>query len=128
MDTAIARVASRMRQGGHDIPEKVIRRRFAAGLRNLEQAYKAAVDSWAVYDNGAMNPSLSIGVIPMNNKDISTAKDPDLRSSLAALQRAALLARQTAIQTNTNIVVVQDGQLVFIDAATLRQQNAEHES
>lgn len=64
----------------------------------------------------------------MNNKDISTAKDPDLRSSLAALQRAALLARQTAIQTNTNIVVVQDGQLVFIDAATLRQQDAEHES
>ena len=58
----------------------------------------------------------------MNNKDISTAKDPDLRSSLAALQRAALLAWQTAIQTNTNIVVVQDGQLVFIDAATLREQ------
>jgi hypothetical protein len=58
----------------------------------------------------------------MNNKDISTAKDPDLRSSLAALQRAALLARQTAIQTGTNIVVVQNGRLEFIDAATLREQ------
>jgi hypothetical protein len=58
----------------------------------------------------------------MNNKDISTAKDPDLRSSLAALQRAALLARQTAIQTGTNIVVVQNGRLEFIDAATLQKQ------
>jgi hypothetical protein len=58
----------------------------------------------------------------MNNKDISTAKDPDLRASLAALQRAALLARQTAIQTGTDIVVVQDGQPVVIEAATLRQQ------
>ena len=58
----------------------------------------------------------------MNNKDISTAKDPDLRSSLAALQRAALSARQTAIQTGTNIVVVQNGRLEFIDAATLREQ------
>mgnify|MGYP002630227716 CR=1 FL=1 len=57
-DTAIARVASRVRQGGHDIPEMVIRRRFAAGLRNLEQVYKAAVDSWAVYDNGGNEPIL----------------------------------------------------------------------
>jgi hypothetical protein len=58
----------------------------------------------------------------MNNKDISTAKDPDLRASRAALQRAALLARQTAIQTGTDIVVVHDGQPVIIEAATLRQQ------
>jgi predicted ABC-type ATPase len=58
MDIAIARVASRVRQGGHDIPEMVIRRRFAAGLRNLEQAYKAAVDSWAVHDNGGNEPIL----------------------------------------------------------------------
>ena len=58
MDTAIARVASRVRQGGHDIPEMVIRRRFAAGLRNLEQVYNAAVDSWAVYDNGGNEPIL----------------------------------------------------------------------
>ena len=34
-DAAIARVAERVRQGGHDIPESVIRRRFAAGLRHF---------------------------------------------------------------------------------------------
>jgi predicted ABC-type ATPase len=57
-EVAIARVASRVRQGGHDIPEDVIRRRFAAGLRNLEKAYKAAVNAWAVYDNAGRSPIL----------------------------------------------------------------------
>lgn len=57
-ETAIARVAERVRQGGHDIPEAVIRRRFAAGLRHLEEAYKSAVDTWAKYDNVGEKPAL----------------------------------------------------------------------
>lgn len=57
-EAAIARVAMRVRQGGHDIPEKVIRRRFDAGLRNLERAYKSAVDAWAVYNNSGEKPEL----------------------------------------------------------------------
>ena len=48
----------------------------------------------------------------MNAKDISTAKNPDLRGSLAAMQRAATLAREIAIQTNTNIVIEENGKLV----------------
>jgi len=47
-----------VRHGGHDIPEMVIRRRFAAGLRNLEQRYKAVVNTWAVYDNAGEDPKL----------------------------------------------------------------------
>jgi predicted ABC-type ATPase len=58
VEAAIARVAERVRQGGHDIPEDVIRRRFDAGLRNLESVYKAAVDTWAVYDNSGESPKL----------------------------------------------------------------------
>jgi predicted ABC-type ATPase len=57
-ETAIARVAERVRQGGHDIPAAVIRRRFAAGLRNFEEAYKSVVDSWARYDNVGERPAL----------------------------------------------------------------------
>lgn len=57
-ETAIARVAERVRQGGHDIPEAVIRRRFAAGLRNLESTYKSEVDTWAKYDNAGERPTL----------------------------------------------------------------------
>ncbi len=50
-ETAIARVASRVRQGGHDIPESVIRRRFAASRENFRQHHQNAVDDWAHYDN-----------------------------------------------------------------------------
>jgi predicted ABC-type ATPase len=50
-ETAIERVAERVRQGGHDFPEAVIRRRFAARRRNFEQYYRDAVDDWSLYDN-----------------------------------------------------------------------------
>ena len=58
VDLAIARVAERVRQGGHDIPEDVIRRRFEAGRRNFEHQYRAAVDAWALYDNAGEEPVL----------------------------------------------------------------------
>lgn len=56
VETAIARVAARVRQGGHDIPESAIRRRFDTGWRNFHQRYKRAVDDWAVYDNAGVEP------------------------------------------------------------------------
>jgi len=58
----------------------------------------------------------------MKTKDISEAKDPDLRASMAALERAALQARKTAIQTGTNLVIVKDGQLLRIPPEELSQQ------
>ena len=61
----------------------------------------------------------------MNAKDISKAKNPDFRGSLAAMQRAAALARETAIQTNANIVIEKDGKLVWISADELRRQASE---
>ncbi|WP_256645670.1 AAA family ATPase [Thermomonas paludicola] len=56
--TAIDRVATRVQQGGHDIPEAVIRRRFSSGLRNFDAVYKAEVDDWALYDNSGDEPVL----------------------------------------------------------------------
>jgi len=50
-EVAIARVSERVQQGGHDIPEPVIRRRFDAGIRNFQTSYKHLVDSWAKFDN-----------------------------------------------------------------------------
>jgi len=51
--------------------------------------------------------------------DIASAQNPDLRNSLAAMQRAARMARQTAIQTGTGIIIVQDGQLIRVSAEEL---------
>ncbi len=60
----------------------------------------------------------------MKTKDITEAKDPDLRSSGAALLRAAALARKTAISTDTHLIVMKDGQLTRIPAQALREQVA----
>ncbi len=57
-EEAIARVAQRVRQGGHDIPEAVIRRRFDAGLNNFRQFYGPCADAWALYDNSGNRPVL----------------------------------------------------------------------
>ena len=47
VDTAIERVA----QGGHAIPEAVIRRRFETGWRHFSRLYRPLLDAWQVYDN-----------------------------------------------------------------------------
>jgi predicted ABC-type ATPase len=57
-EEAIARVAQRVRQGGHDVPEATIRRRFAAGRANFERLYAPRVDAWALYDNSGPTPVL----------------------------------------------------------------------
>lgn len=54
---AINRVRQRVKQGGHNIPEQVIRRRFNRGLENIE-AYKMIVTSWQVFDNSVTPPIL----------------------------------------------------------------------
>lgn len=53
----------------------------------------------------------------MNMQPIESARDSDLRLSKAALQRAALRARELAVQTGTSLVVVQHGVLKQINPA-----------
>ena len=58
----------------------------------------------------------------MNQEGLPKATHADIRGSLAAMRRAAASARTTAIQTNTAIVLVRDGQPVRISAAELRKR------
>jgi predicted ABC-type ATPase len=57
-DLAVERVRQRVVQGGHNIPEPDIRRRFDRGLVNLHQRYRAAVDAWQIYDASQWPPVL----------------------------------------------------------------------
>ena len=50
-ELCIARVASRVRRGGHSIPEDVIRRRYQSVLRNFFQLYLSLADSWEMVQN-----------------------------------------------------------------------------
>jgi len=51
-------VAQRVKQGGHHIPEDVIRRRHIAGKENFQKLYAPLVDAWALYDNAGEVPIL----------------------------------------------------------------------
>lgn len=55
-EMAIARVAERVRGGGHSVPEAVIRRRYERGLRNFFSLYRPLADSWQVLDNSEHGP------------------------------------------------------------------------
>jgi hypothetical protein len=55
----------------------------------------------------------------LSKHDISQAKSPELRGSMAAARCIAAMARKTAIQTGTGIVVSRDGKPVRIPAAEL---------
>ena len=48
-----------------------------------------------------------------------------VRDGLAALRRAAEMARDIAIQTDTGIVIVREGKTVFVSAEELRRERAE---
>jgi hypothetical protein len=58
----------------------------------------------------------------MTQQEISKAKDPDLQASVAAIQRAAQLARKIAMQTGTAIVIARDKKMVRISADELRKE------
>ncbi|MDR0276080.1 MAG: hypothetical protein LBI48_12250 [Burkholderiaceae bacterium] len=62
----------------------------------------------------------------MNPHDLSKAKDPDIRNSLAAMGRAAEMARQIVVQTNTALILVQDGKIVRIPPDQLREPDKPH--
>jgi len=57
-EMAIERVAGRVQQGGHHIPETVVRRRYARGLRNLFELYTPIVSNVYVFDGTAFPPIL----------------------------------------------------------------------
>jgi predicted ABC-type ATPase len=58
VELAIERVRTRVAEGGHNIPEKVIRRRYFSGIINLFELYIPICDYWMITDNS--NPNLRL--------------------------------------------------------------------
>lgn len=57
----------------------------------------------------------------MTQDELLLAKDKDLPASLAAMRRAARMARELAVRTDTAIVVMRNHQAVRITADELRK-------
>jgi predicted ABC-type ATPase len=55
---SLKRVAERVRQGGHHIPEATVLRRFDRGWENFLNLYRPVADAWAIYENSESIPQL----------------------------------------------------------------------
>ena len=55
---AVARVAERVRDGGHNVPHETVRRRYGKGLRNLFGLYEEIASTWRLYDASGSEPQL----------------------------------------------------------------------
>ena len=70
-ELAISRVATRVKEGGHHIPEEVIRRRYKAGLKNFFNLFLSRVDNWLFVNNSGDSYAIiaegSMNEITVNN-------------------------------------------------------------
>ncbi len=52
----LERVAGRVREGGHNIPDDDVRRRYRRGIQNFLTVYRQLADFWIVFDNSGLWP------------------------------------------------------------------------
>lgn len=57
-ELALSRVRARVLEGGHDVPEVVLRRRFDRSIRNFLLLYRPLGDSWMLFDNSGAAPAV----------------------------------------------------------------------
>jgi predicted ABC-type ATPase len=57
-EEALVRIKSRVAQGGHNIPDNIVCRRFTSSLHNFKTIYRFEVDAWYWYDNSGDKPQL----------------------------------------------------------------------
>jgi predicted ABC-type ATPase len=126
-DFAVNRVRQRVAEGGHHVPEEVIRRRMEKGWRNFQEIYVSIVDEWVLYDGTANTPVVvERGSNPRLPGDQQmTVKDPSLiyateeqkktltqaELGLIALKRAAIKARRRAIATQGYVATWRNGKM-----------------
>ena len=66
VELAKERVALRVSQGGHDVPDDVIERRFHLGLKNFFELYSSIVDEWTFVEN-SKNGIVTLAKLTQNN-------------------------------------------------------------
>lgn len=73
-DLAVSRVARRVKEGGHHIPEDIIRRRYKSGLENFFRLFLPKVDNWLFVNNsGDSYEIVAEGVVndvTINNEEL----------------------------------------------------------
>ena len=55
-ELALARIKDRVVDGGHDVPEPDVKRRFYRSINNFFKLYRPLLDSWILFDNSGAIP------------------------------------------------------------------------
>ncbi len=71
---ALERIQLRIQNGGHRVPEVIVRRRFSRSLPNFLRFYKPLADSWTIFDNSGDVPKM----IAFEESGKIEILDPDL--------------------------------------------------
>ena len=82
-DLAIERVKTRVLEGGHNIPENIIIRRYYSGLRNLFKLYIPVCDYWMIFDNSKTPSELIAEGYGENDFDIKNISTFDIIKKLS---------------------------------------------
>lgn len=73
-ELAVSRVARRVKEGGHHIPEDVIRRRYKSGLGNFFRLFLPKVDNWLFVNNSGDTYEIvaegGVNDVTINNKEL----------------------------------------------------------
>ena len=118
-EMAIERVSLRVKSGGHNIPEPVVRRRFQAGWDNFQSTFRHLADEWVLFDTSGPDVQLvdaggrTSGVVA---KPENRAQGPIhyyLAGALAAIRRAAIGARQQALESTGEVMLYRNGEMVW---------------
>jgi predicted ABC-type ATPase len=136
-EVALKRVANRVRQGGHHIPEPTIRRRYDSGLSNLFKLYIPLLNTWQIYDGNELPPTLIAsqsdeGLTEWQSESFrrirtqwvekamhEPAKDPLIEKAAAAFRQAAAKVVRLARQTGTPIITQIDGKVRAVSPENL---------
>ena len=129
---SLDRVASRVRAGGHNIPEPVVRRRHGLSIRNLFHLYLPLLDSWTLFDNSGREPyAIAAGqhgriklldeeafrrccpdqqiIVPTELKEVAEA--PHWWPALQALRQAVSKVVEEHCRSGRPLVVWKDGRV-----------------
>lgn len=138
-DIAVKRVQHRVRQGGHNIPEDVIRRRYRLGLKNLREIYMPIVDKWSIVSNykyrciiaeGGKERPFDISDLP-SFYSIMTVKEPKVpylsaysKEILDCCKQATInMLKELALHDDVVVMSDADGNPIWVKAQEVLNKN-----
>jgi predicted ABC-type ATPase len=74
VELATSRVKTRVLEGGHNIPEDVIKRRYFSGIKNLFKLYIPICDYWMIFDNSVSPTELIAEGYPSGEIEVANRR------------------------------------------------------